>query len=480
MCLKLAMPDEDTRPHTRQKALAINLAKDLYGTFSEIGAGQEVARWFFKVGGASGTIAKTMSAYDMTISDVIYGKAQRYVSLPRLETMVRREFDLLVKRLTAERGRNTRFFSFADTVKAKSYRGEDESHGWMGISFQHKPKAEPSEIILHLRMLDTENVQQQEALGIIGVNLVYGAMMLYRQPETLVRSLLDELSADRIEVDMIRFNGPAFKEVDNRLMSLQLVQHGLSEAAMFKANGEVVQPSELFYKRSVLVERGSFRPATKVSIDMLERALVQFLGETKTKREKPLVILEMTLRNLNEQGRINYQDFLNRADLLGTLGYPVLISNYDTHYRLASFLFRHTQKPIGLVMGVPTLREIFDEKYYAKLDGGILEAFGRLFKNDLKMYVYPLLENEADELVTVDNLAVSKRLRHLYAHLTGNRHIVGIEKYTQEYLRIFSRDILAKIRKGQAGWEKCLPQKVAQTIKKKHLFGYKSKTKPKP
>ena len=448
--------------------------KELYGTFSEIGAGQEVARWFFKVGGASGTIAKTMSAYDMTISDVIYGKAQRYVSQSRLETMVRREFDLLVKRLTPERGRNTRFFSFANTVKARSYRDSDESHGWMGISFQHKPKAEPSEIILHLRMLDSENVQQQEALGIIGVNLVYGAMLLFRQPEALILSLMDELSAERIEIDMIRFNGTAFEGVDNRLMSLQLVQHGLSDAAMFKASGEVVQPSELFYKRSVLVERGSFRPATRVSIDMLERAFVQFRNESKTKREKPLVILEMTLRNLNNQGRINYQDFLDRADLLGTLGYPVLISNYDTHYRLASFLFRHTQKPIGLVMGIPTLCEIFDDKYYTKLDGGILEAFGRLFKNDLKMYVYPLLEKETDELVTVENLKVSKRLRHLYAHLTANRHIVGIDKYTSDYLTIFSREILSKIRKGQSGWEKCLPQKVAQTIKKKQLFGYKT------
>ena len=469
------MPNEDPRPPTRQKALAINLDKELYGTFSEIGAGQEVARWFFKVGGASGTIAKTMSAYDMTISDVIYGKAKRYVSQLRLETMVRREFDLLVKRLTPERGRNTRFFSFADTVKAQSYQGNDESHGWMGISFQHKPKAEPSEIILHLRMLDSENVQQQEALGIIGVNLVYGAMLLFRQPETLILSLMDELSAERIEIDMIRFNGPAFKGVDNRLMSLQLVQHGLSEAAMFQANGEVVQPSELFYKRSVLVERGSFRPATRVSIDMLERALVQFRNESKAKREKPLVILEMTLRNLNDHGRINYQDFLDRADLLGTLGYPVLISNYDTHYRLASFLFRHTQKPIGLVMGIPTLREIFNEKYYNKLDGGILEAFGRLFKNDLKMYVYPLLEKETGELVTVENLTVSRRLRHLYAHLTANRHIVGIDRYTTDYLTIFSREILGKIRKGQSGWEKCLPQKVAQTIKKKQLFGYKPK-----
>ena len=466
---------EKTRPPIRQKALVINLAQELYGTFSEIGAGQEVARWFFKVGGASGTIAKTMSAYDMTISDVIYGKAQRYVSMPRLETMVRREFELLVKRLTPERGRNTRFFSFANTVKARSYRGEGESHGWMGISFQHKPMEEPSEIILHLRMLDKENVQQQEALGIIGVNLVYGAMLLSQKPETIILSLMDGLSAERIEIDMIRFNGPAFESVDNRLMSLQLVQHGLSEAAMFKANGDVVQPSELFYKRSVLVERGSFRPVTRVSIDMLERALEQFRDESKKKREKPLVILEMTLRNLNRQGRINYQDFLDRADLLGTLGYPVLISNYDTHFRLASFLFRHTQKPIGLVMGIPTLREIFDEKYYTKLDGGILEAFGRLFKNDLKMYVYPLLEK--DELVSVETLAVSQRLRHLYAHLIANKHIVSIDNYTYKYLPIFSREVLSKIRKGQAGWEKFLPQKISQTIKKKCLFGYKSKAK---
>jgi len=469
------MPNDSSRPTTRQKALSINLDQEIYGTFSEIGAGQEVARWFFKVGGASGTIAKTMSAYDMTISDVIYGKQDRYVSLSRLETMVRREFELIVKRLTSERGRKTRFFSFADTVKAKSYLGKGEYHGWMGISFQHKPKAAPSEIIIHLRMLDSENVQQQEALGIIGVNLIYGAMLLYRDPENLILSLMDELSMARIEVDMIRFNGPAFKGVDNRLMSLQLVQNGLSDAAMFKANGEVVQPSELLYKRSVLVERGSFRPVTRVSVDMLERALAQFCKESKIKKEKPLVVLEMTLRNLNDHGRINYQDFLDRVDLLGTLGYPVLISNYDTHYRLASFLFRHTEKPIGIAMGVPTLREIFEEKYYSKLAGGILEAFGRLFKNDLKLYVYPLLEKESSNKVTVDNLKVSKRLRHLYAFLKENRNIVDIEKYNEDYLSILSRDVLKRIRKGDSGWEKSLPPKVAQKIKRKKLFGYNPK-----
>ena len=467
------MPSDKSRSSTRQKALSINLDQEIYGTFSEIGAGQEVARWFFKVGGASGTIAKTMSAYDMTISDVIYGKEHRYVSLSRLETMVRREFELIVKRLTSERGRNTRFFSFADTVKAKSYLGKGEYHGWMGISFQHKPKAGPSDIIIHLRMLDSENVQQQEALGIIGVNLIYGAMLLYRQPEKLILSLMDELSLARIEVDMIRFNGPAFKGVDNRLMSLQLVQNGLSDAAMFKANGDVVQPSELLYKRSVLVERGSFRPVTRVSVDMLERALAQFCKESKMKKEKPLVVLEMTLRNLNDHGRINYQDFLDRVDLLGTLGYPVLISNYDTHYRLASFFFRHTQKPIGIVMGIPTLREIFDEKYYSKLDGGILEAFGRLFKNDLRLYVYPFLEKESSEKITLENLKVPKKLSHLYAFLMQNRNIVDIEKYNENYLKIFSRDVLGRIRKSETGWEKNLPPKVAQKIKRNKLFGYK-------
>ena len=467
------MSGTESPPSTRQKALAINLATELYGTFSEIGAGQEVARWFFKVGGASGTIAKTMSAYDMTISDVIYGKTQRYVSQRRLEKMLHREFDLLVKRLTPERGSSTRFFSFADTVKAKSYSVESDSHGWMGISFQHKPKARPSVIIIHLRMLNQENIQQQEALGIIGVNLVYGAMLLFEQPEKLIHSLMDALSPGRIEVDMIRFNGPAFRGVDNRLMSLQLVQQGLADATIFKANGEVVQPSEILRKRAVLVERGSFRPVTKVSVDMLKCALAQFNREYNMKGEKPLVILEMTLQNLNEKGKIDYQDFLDRTDLLGTLGNPVLISNYDTHYRLASFLFRHTHKPIGLVMGVPTLREVFDEKYYTHLKGGILESFGRLFKNDLKLFIYPLLEKGKKEPVTMDHLQVLPHLQHLFAYLRENRNILGIEGYARAYLSIFSRDALAHIKKGKLGWEKNLPSLVAEMIKKKKLFGYK-------
>ena len=458
---------------TGQKAITLNLASELYGTFSEIGAGQEVARWFFKVGGASGTIAKTMSAYDMTISDVIYGKTQRYVSQRRLEKMLQREFDLLSKRLTPERGGSTRFFSFADTVKAMGYRIKSDSHGWMGIRFQHRAKAQPSDIIIHMRMLDQENIQQQEALGIIGVNLVYGAMLLFDQPERLVQSLMDSLSANRIEIDMIQFNGPAFRGVDNRLMSLQLVQLGIADATMFKGNGEVVQPSEMLYKRAILILRGSFRPVTKVPIDMIRCALSRFNMEYNLKDEKPLVVLEMTLQNLNEKGKIDYHDFLDRTALLGTLGYPVLISNYDTHYRLASFLFRHTQKPIGVLMGVSALRKVFDEKYYTHLKGGILESFGRLFKNDLKLFIYPVLDKRKNEPITIDHVEVLPHLEQLFAYLRVNRNILGIEGYARRYLSIFSRDILSEIKKGKQGWEKNLPPSVARMIKQKKLFGYK-------
>jgi hypothetical protein len=343
----------------------------------------------------------------------------------------------------------------------------------MGIRFQHRAKAQPSDIIIHMRMLDQENIQQQEALGIIGVNLVYGAMLLFDQPERLVQSLMDALSANRIEIDMIQFNGPAFRGVDNRLMSLQLVQHGIADATMFKGNGEVVQPSEMLYKRAILILRGSFRPVTKVPIDMIRCALSRFNIEYNLKDEKPLVVLEMTLQNLNEKGKIDYHDFLDRTALLGTLGYPVLISNYDTHYRLASFLFRHTQKPIGVLMGVSALRKVFDEKYYAHLKGGILESFGRLFKNDLKLFIYPVLDKRKNEPITIDHVEVLPHLEQLFAYLRVNRNILGIEGYARRYLSIFSRDILSEIKKGKKGWEKNLPPSVASMIKQKKLFGYK-------
>ena len=460
---------------TDQKALQINLDPHNYGTFAEIGAGQEVARWFFRVGGASGTIAKTISAYDMTVSDAIYGPCERYVSRQRLQSMLEHEYALLLERLDAKRGDATKFFAFANTVAARSYSRQDEAHGWMGVRFQTAPKSGPSDIIIHVRMLDKENVQEQEALGIIGVNLIYAACCYHDDPETVIASLVDNLSRDRIEVDMIKLAGPAFKDVDNRLMALQLVTQGLTDSAMFTADGEVVQAAEVLYKKPILVERGSFRPVTKVTVDMLNCAQAQFVQEPQAQGEEIVVLMEMTLRNLTgDGGMIDHKDFLDRVDLLGSLGRTVLISNYARYFRLASYLSRYTKKMIGIAMGVPSLREVFEEKYYTDLEGGILESFGRLFKNDLRLYVYPSQEGTTGSIITAGNLRVAPHLRHLYSYLLDNHFIQNIQDYNDAFLPIFSREVLAKIQAGDSAWEIMVPTQVAHIIKERKLFGYRA------
>lgn len=460
------------RPDTHQKALQINLDPAKYGAFAEIGAGQEVARWFFRVGGASGTIAKTMSAYDMLVSDAIYGQSERYVSLQRLEAMLGHEYTLLVERLAAKRGGDTRFFVFANTVTARGYKRRDETHGWMGIRFQTAPGSPPSDVVLHVRMWDRENFQQQEALGILGVNLIHSALYLHWHPEAVVNALLDNLSIDRIEVDMIRFQGPAFSRVDNRLLALQLVEKGLTNAAMFLPGGDLVQPADALHKKCILVERGSFRPVTKVTVDMLNSARAQFVQEPKVTGQEVMVLMEMTLKNLTSEGKINHQDFLDRVDMLGLLGHPVLISNYGEFHRLAAYLFRYTKMPVGFVMGVPTLRELFEEKYYEELEGGILESFGRMFRNDLKLYVYPLRDPGTSALITAGNLRVAPHLRHLYLYLTENHHIVGLRDIDPETLRIFSQDVLRMTQGREPGWEAMVPERVSALIKERQLLGY--------
>lgn len=462
------------RTDTHQKALQINLDSSKYGVFAEIGAGQEVARWFFRVGGASGTIAKTISAYDMKVSDAIYGAADRYVSQRRLEAMLKHEYSLLVERLAETRGSVTKFFVFADTVAAKSFSRKDETHGWMGIRFQTEPGGDPSEILLHVKMWDRENVQQQEALGTLGVNLIHAAFYQDENPSAILKALLDSLSIERIEVDMIRFSGSAFANVDNRLLALELVELGLTNAAMFLPSGHIVDPADVLYKKCVLVERGSFRPVTKVTIDMLRFARAQFIQEPSVEGQSIVTIMEMTLKNLSHEGRIDHQDFLDRVDLLGTLGNPVMISNYGEFHRLAAHLFRFTRLPIGLVMGIPTLRELLNEKYYADLAGGILESFGRMFKNDLKLFVYPYQDPKDGSVITAENLRVSPTLRHLYKYLLENHYIQGLLDVDEDNLSIFSRNVLRMLQQGQEGWENMVPEKVAQMIKERRLLGFES------
>ncbi len=495
-CANLAgMSEQKELLTTNRKALTINLDEPIYGTFAEIGAGQEVARMFFQVGGASGTIAKSISAYDMAFSDAIYGKAPRYVSRERLSEMLDHEYHLLIERLAAQRGERTTFFVFADTVATKNFKGGNEAHGWMGIRFQTEPGGPPSEIILHVRMWDKENVLQQQALGIIGVNVIYGAFYYRDNPRQFIESLLDSLSSDRIEVDMLKFAGPAFAGVDNRLKSLHLVQCGLTNAVMFGPGGDVLQPSEVLFKKAILVERGSFRPVTLVNVDMLNCATAQFVQEPLVKGKEVVVLMEITMNNLLAAGELDAQDFLARVDLLGDIGFTVLISNYSEYFRLTTYFRRYTKEMVGVAMGINNLIEIFNEKYYESLEGGILESFGRLFRNAVRLYIYPMRQDAYDKflmtgqavsvpgatgnhsfasnvLINAKNVQVVDHLRNLYNHLLENHYIDSIVGFERDILHIFSRDVLRRIKENDPSWEQMVPAGVASAIKRRGLFGY--------
>jgi hypothetical protein len=455
-----------------KKAFEINMTKPIYGTFAEIGAGQEVARRFFHVGGAAGTVAKTISAYDKTFSDAIYGKSSRFVSRQRLGEMLDREYGLLIERLDEKSGGEQTFFAFADTVSARAYKAKNESHGWMGIRFQTIPRSQPNEIILHVRMLDEQNLEQQEALGIVGVNLIYGAFFLRNSPRAFIASLLDDLDATRLEIDVIRFSGPDFGMIDNRIMCLELVTQGLAQAVLFRGDGEVIQAADAFYHKPLLVERGSFRPMTNVANDMLQCGHAMFLLEEDLHGEQPEILLEITMKHLMRSGQLDLQDFLDRVDMLGALGRTVLISNYGEYYRLIQYLSRYTDRAIALPLGVPTLQEIFDEKYYVNLDGGILEGLGRLFKKGVRLYVYPT-KDEKGRIVEAASYRVESSLRALYSYLLENRLVIPMAGCNLEYLGIIAAQVLARLEEGDPVWETKVPPQVAEIIKSRKFFGWK-------
>jgi hypothetical protein len=456
--------------NVQQKALRINLDARRYGAFAEIGAGQEVARCFFRAGGASGTVAKTISAYDMAVSDAIYGSARRYVSRQRLHAMLDHEFRLLIERLEKTRGDKTAFFAFANTVATTGFKNRNEGHGWLGIRFQAEPRDEPSEILIHVRLLDQEADRQQEVLGVLGVNLIHATCYSWRDPEAVIRELLDGLHWQQVEVDMIQFSGAAFSGVDNRLMALLLVKHGHTEAAMFTAQGEAVQWAEVLYKKPVLVQRGSYRPMTSPMLDMLECARRQFSEDPALAGEPPVILLEMTLRQLQVDDAINHRDFLDRVDMLRSLGHPVLLSNFLRFHRLVAYLSRYTQKPIVLPLGAQRLRDVLDERFYTDVPGGLLESLGQMFRRGVKLFVYPTLEPDGS-VMTAQNLRIAPNLRHLYAHLLDNRLIEDLRGCNRDCLKASSAAILRQIKEGDLKWRDHVPPALADTIQRKKLFG---------
>lgn len=457
---------------TQEKALQINLSKDIYGSFAEVGAGQETAANFFKVGGASGTIAKTMSAYDMKFSDAIYGRCERYVSEDRLIRMLDHEYQLLPERLP-HRIETSRFFAFADTVESLNYERTNQGNGWMGLRFQFTPQGPYNDCVIHVKMLDNDPLQQQVALGILGVNLLYGCMFI-RDPEQLMLSLLDSLTTRRVEIDMFRLNGHDFARVDNRLMALKLVKNGLTKAAMFGPDGHVMQPSEYLYKKNVLVLRGRFRPVTHVNVDMLLTSRRHFLHEDDVDRNRMITLTELTLNDLSTEGAIDEKDFLYRADIICSLGQNVLISNYFEYYRLVDYLSNLTRgRKTGLVMGIFALQKIFDEKTYENIRGGILECFASLFGSNIKLYIYPALRKDGTIFTLKDFEAeLPANVKNLFRYLRDNNKLEDIDDANISNLHIISDNVLAMIRKGEGGWEKFVPHKVEEAIKEYGLFDY--------
>jgi len=459
---------------SKQKALEINLNSDIYGTFAEIGAGQEVVRHFFRAGGASGTIAKAMSAYDKDFSDAIYGiePNKRYVTEKRLRKMLKQEYDLIEARLQRSQHPTKCFFSFADTVATINFAKTFKGHGWIGLRFQRHPEEAPSEVVLHIQLNEDNARLQQESIGTLGVNLVYGCFYLNHNPQQLLESLYDELTTDQIGIDMIQMNGPAFEKVDNRLLSLELVKRGYTNAVIFGPDGRNIQPADLLYKKNILALRGSFRPVTRVNIDMIKNGYKMFAKTKRVSKDNLQVLFEITLSNLKADGEISDQDFLDRADILCSLGQTVLISNYSEYYKLVEYFATFTKARMGLIIGVNNLLELFDEKYYRNLSGGILEAFGKLFNHDLKVFLYPFQPTPESTLLNSKNLKVHPRLKPLYQYLLYNRRIEDIEDFDESILGIFSPQVLEMIRTNQDGWEELIPPYVDNIIKDKGLFGH--------
>ncbi|MDC6363470.1 MULTISPECIES: TonB-dependent receptor [Flavobacteriaceae] len=463
-------------PSIKAKTLRINLNPNIYGTFAEIGAGQETARHFFRAGGASGTIAKAMSAYDKSFSDAIYGIEEdgRYVTQSRLKKMLNHEMQLVEERISRENNPNYLFFTYANTVATIDFSKRYKGHGWVGIRFQLDPdQKEYDEIVLHIRFKQNEARLQQETLGILGVNLIYGAYFKFNKPKKLLKYLYDHIDKDTVEIDMVNFTGPNFKEVDNRLMSLQLIKNDMTDAVMFGPDGNNLLPAAALYKKNILALRGSFRPVTKVNMDMFQKSYDIFIREQTVELENTIVVFEITLSNLKASGEIDEQDFMDRAELLCSLGHTVLISKFQEYYKLVEYFNNYTKARIGLTMGVNNLVDVFDEKYYRHLSGGILEAFGKLFFKDLKVYLYPMKDPETGQIMTSNNVKVHPRMKELYKFFKYNGKVMDIIDYDPDIMHIFSRDVLKKLMSGEKGWEDELPEGIAEIIKEKHLFSQK-------
>jgi hypothetical protein len=466
--------------NTHRKALLINLNKRYYGTLAEIGGGQEVSRYFFQAGGASGTVAKTISAYDKLFSDHLYNKGEsgRYVSEERLLKMLDTEYSDLTALLSGKRPESF-FFAFANTVSVLNFQKDNEAHGWIGMRFQLHTDGEANEVVIHVRLLENDALLQQNTIGILGINLIYACFFHYEHPNTFLQSLMDNLSSDRIEITMVRMHGKELNYIDNRLLAVQLVKNGMAPAMMFDRFGNVREPADMLYKKNVLVFRGSFRPITYPVFDMFKTSYRLFKRDKDYQRDKTLSLCEISINNLLEEGELDERDFLARVDLLNGMGQNVMVSSLSEYYKFVAYFSTFRILNLRLVMGVPNFLDVLNSAYYTNLKGGLLEALGKLFARNVKLYIYPTLSSvsiddptKGDKLLTTDNMPFPEDVQDLYNYLKKNRKILVIDHVKVEWLYINPRRVLRMIHEGLEGWEKMVPRYIEKQIKSNGLFGY--------
>ncbi len=466
---------------TNRKALRLNLDTKIYGSFAEIGGGQEVSRHFFQAGGASGTVARTISAYDKSFSDAMYSPNEpgRYVSEHRLQKMLNTEFVEITNLLEDKCSIDTRFFAFANTVETLNYRKTNQGHGWIGLKFLLEPGSKPNQVVVHVNLLENDPIIQQQTIGVLGVNLIFACFYYYKYPNQFLQSLLDNLATDRIEISMIRMSGPELDYVDNRLLGVQLVKNKMAEAIMFDRNGDVQQPTDMLYKKNVLAFRGSFRPITYVGFDMLKSSYSIFKRDENYSKLNTIALCEMTLNSLMETGDLDERDFLDRVNILNGMGQNVMVSNFREYYRLVGYFNQFKINRLRVVIGVPTFLHVMDKKYYSHLKGGLLEALGKLFVDNMKLYVYPAYaavslkdHKKGVNLITTQNLRLEDDVNDVFNYLCKNRKIIDIKDVKKDRLYINSRNVLKMIRNNVQGWEEMVPKYIEEQIKTKKLFGY--------
>jgi hypothetical protein len=435
----------DPTPGTHQKALSINLDDKIYGTIAEIGAGQEVAGWFFRVGAAAGSVAKAISAYDMQVSDEIYGQSERYVSRGRLESMLDKEYTLLTQRLGKKRDNDTRFFAFCDTVAARNFAGTNECQGWVGLRFCAEGGGEPNTIILHINMLDDTNVAQQEAVGVLGVNLIYSAFFASGEPEKALSALADNLGSGRVEVDLVDAYGPAFTEIDAASIGIIMVQKRLADAVLYGSDGRLHPPTEFFRKRPAIIKRTSSRYASADAAAELQSAQKMLADELSGPGKPPVTVAEFSVNSVHASGGSNADENLRHVQKLLDQHEWVLLTRLRQSYKLCSYLRRYSQQPLRFVMGVSTFAMLLSEKFYLNSDCGLLEATGKLFSHDVKMYVRPMqvadfrshlksVNLDPDQIEIADNsdtasvlnIAFPGALRHLHQYLMESGFAVNL------------------------------------------------------